>query len=233
MRIPNLRPLTDSKLFWQRMVLYSKRLSPRLRWQEAAGFEDVWPAARERTVVDEGSAHMLFQLARHASKLEGMFAEVGVYRGGTAKLLAGIADRAGRELHLFDTFAGMPETDRARDLHTAGDFADTSLAGVQAFLAGHRSPKFHQGEFPGTVPAAGVEAAKFSLVHVDADIASSVGACCEFFYPRLVPGGVMIFDDYGHTSCPGAKTATDGFFADKPEPVLHLLTSQALIVKLP
>jgi O-methyltransferase len=231
MRIPNLRPLTDSKLFWQRMVLYSKRLSPRLRWQEAAGFEDVWPAARERTVVDEASAQMLFQLARHASKLGAPFAEVGVYRGGTAKLLAGIADRAGRELHLFDTFAGMPETDQRRDLHTAGDFADTSLAGVQTFLAGHHSPRFHQGEFPGT--AKGLEDARFALVHVDADIASSVGACCEFFYPRLVPGGVMIFDDYGHTSCPGAKSATDAFFAGKPEPVMHLVTSQALILKLP
>ncbi|HSO37329.1 MAG TPA: TylF/MycF/NovP-related O-methyltransferase [Labilithrix sp.] len=231
MRIPNLRPLTDSKLFWQRMVLYSKRLSPRLRWQAAAGFDDVWPAARERTVVEEGAAHMLFQLARHASKLDGMFAEVGVYRGGTAKLLAGIADRAGRELHLFDTFAGMPETDRTRDLHTAGDFSDTSLAAVQSFLAAHRSPKFHQGEFPGT--ATSLADARFSLVHVDADIASSVAACCEFFYPRLVPGGVMVFDDYGQTSCPGAKSATDAFFADKPEPVLHLLTSQAMVLKLP
>ena len=231
MRIPNLRPLTDSKLFWQRMVLYSKRLRPRLRWQEAAGFEETWPAARERTVVEEPSAHMLFQLARHASKLEGAFAEVGVYRGGTAKLLAGITDRAGRELHLFDTFAGMPETDQARDLHTAGDFADTSLEGVQRFLAGHRSPTFHQGYFPAT--AKGLEDRSFALVHVDADIASSVGACCEFFYPRLVPGGVMIFDDYGQTSCPGAKSATDAFFADKPEPVLHLVTSQALVLKLP
>ena len=231
MRIPNLRPLTDSKLFWQRMVLYSKRLSPRLRWQEAAGFEDVWPAARERTVVEEPSAHMLFQLARHASKLEGAFAEVGVYRGGTAKLLAGITDRAGRELHLFDTFAGMPETDQARDLHTAGDFSDTSLEAVQRFLAGHTSPTFHQGYFPAT--AKGLEDTKFALVHVDADIASSVGACCEFFYPRLVPGGVMIFDDYGQTSCPGAKSATDEFFASKPEPVLHLVTSQAMILKLP
>jgi O-methyltransferase len=66
---------------------------------------------------------MLYQLARHASRLDGNFAEIGVYRGGTAKLLANITDGAKRELHLFDTFDGMPDTD-SRDLHTAGDFAE-------------------------------------------------------------------------------------------------------------
>jgi len=230
MKIRDLRKLSDPNLLWQKAVLYSKRLSPRLRWQAAAGFDDVWPASRKRTLVDEPRAHMLLQLARHASKLDGMFAEIGVYRGGTAKLLANITDAAKRELHLFDTFAGMPETD-ARDLHVAGDFADTSLADVQRFLKGHSSVQFHQGEFPAT--SGPVEDTRFSLVHVDVDIASSVEACCRFFYPRLVPGGVMVFDDYGFTSCPGAKAATDAFFADKPEPVLHLLTSQAIVLKLP
>jgi O-methyltransferase len=231
MKIRDLRKLTtDKAALWQRAILYSKRLAPRLRWQAAAGFSDLWPAARRRTLVDEARAHMLFQLARHASNLDGHFAEIGVYRGGTAKLLAHVADSAKRELHLFDTFAGMPETD-ARDLHVAGDFADTSLAQVQRFLAGHPSATFHPGEFPGTSDP--VTDKRFSLVHVDVDIASSVEACCVFFYPRLVPGGVMVFDDYGFTSCPGAKLATDAFFADRPEPVLHLLTSQALIVKLP
>lgn len=230
MKMRVLRQMTEPRALWQRLVLYSKRLSPQLRWQEAAGFEDLWPASRKRTVVLEGSAHMLYQLARHASRLDGDFAEIGVYRGGTAKLLANITDRAKRELHLFDTFDGMPETD-SRDLHTAGDFADTSLADVKRFLADHGSVHFHQGLFPDT--AGPVKEKRFALVHVDVDIASSVEACCEFFYPRLVPGGVMVFDDYGMTSCPGAKLATDTFFADKQEPVMHLLTSQAVVLKLP
>ncbi len=230
MKLRDLSRLGDARALWQRAVLYSKRLSPRLRWQEAGAFATLWPAASTRTLVDEARAHMLYQLARHASCLDGQMAEIGVYRGGTAKLLAHVADGAERELHLFDTFAGMPQTD-ARDLHVAGDFADTSLVDVQRFLAGHASVRFHQGEFPGT--AGSVTSARFSLVHVDVDIASSVDACCAFFYPRVVPGGVMVFDDYGFTSCPGAKTATDAFFEDKPETVLHLLTSQAIVVKLP
>jgi O-methyltransferase len=162
--------------------------------------------------------------------LDGAFAEIGVYRGGTATLLAHLTDRSRRQLHLFDTFAGMPETDE-RDLHIAGDFADTSLAEVKWFLGHHTSVRFHQGEFPST--SSPVEHERFALVHVDVDIATSVEACCAFFYPRMVQGGVMVFDDYGFTSCPGAKTATDAFFADKREPILHLSTSQAVVFKLP
>jgi predicted O-methyltransferase YrrM len=211
------------------MVLYSKVLVPRLRWQDVEDFPALWPAASKRTLVDEARAHTLYQLARHASCLEGGFAEIGVYRGGTASLLAHVADAKGRELHLFDTFEGMPETDVSRDLLGRGDFADTSLSEVKRFLASYRSPVFHQGEFPKT--AGPIEDKRFSLVHCDADIASSVEACCEFFYPRLVPGGVIIFDDYGFTSTPGAKATADAFFADKKEPVLHLVTAQAIAIK--
>ena len=230
MKLRDLARLREPGRLWQRALLYSKRLSPRLRWQEAGAFSEVWPAASTRTLVDEPRAHTLYQLARHASCLDGAMAEIGVYRGGTAKLLAHVADAAGRRLHLFDTFAGMPATDVDRDLHLAGDFADTSLADVERFLAGHPSVAIHPGAFPDT--AGPVEDARFSLVHVDVDIASSVEACCAFFYPRMVPSGVMVFDDYGFTSCPGAKQATDKFFSDKRERVLHLTTSQAIVIKL-
>lgn len=229
MRLKDLRRLRDPQRLWQRLVLYSKRLSPRLRWQAVGDFERLWAIAQTRSLADEARAQTLYQLARHASRIGGAMAEIGVYRGGTAKLLSAIADDAGRELHLFDTFAGMPETDLARDLHAAGDFADTSLESVKQFLASHRAPRFHQGEFPKT--AAPVEQLRFTFVHVDVDIAPAVEACCEFFYPRLVPGGILLFDDYGFTSCPGAKSAADAFFADKPELVLHLVTSQAMVIK--
>jgi predicted O-methyltransferase YrrM len=229
MRLRDLPRLRDRGRLWQRLSLYSKVLVPRIPWQEVGDFPRLWPESSKRTLVDEARAQTLYQLARHASRLEGAMAEIGVYRGGTANLLACVADGAGRTLHLFDTFAGMPETDVKRDLLGAGDFADTSLDQVKRFLRAYKSPDFHQGEFPST--AKGLEGERFSLVHCDADIASSVEACCEFFYPRLVPGGVIVFDDYGFTSTPGAKTASDAFFADKPEPLLHLVTSQAIAFK--
>lgn len=230
MRLRDFGRLRDPRRLRQRLSLYSKLLSPKLRWQDVGDFPRLWPEASKRTLVDEPRAQMLYQLARHASRLDGHFAEVGVFRGGTAKLLAHVADETGRKLHLFDTFEGMPETDVDLDLLGAGDFANTSLQMVERFLKPHHSVVFHKGFFPATGET--VVGEKFSLVHCDADIASSVAACCEFFYPRLRPGGVLVFDDYGHTSTPGAKTAADAFFADKREPILHLVTAQAIAIKL-
>jgi O-methyltransferase len=229
MRLRDIPRLRDPRQLLNRLRLYKNVLTPRIDWREVESFPSLWAASKRRTLVDERRAHTLYQLARHASCLEGSFAEVGVFKGGTAHLLADICDRTGTKLHLFDTFQGMPKTDVEADLLGEGDFANTSIDDVKRFLASHTSPIFHQGEFPGT--AQGLEGERFSLAHCDADIAASVEACCTFFYPRLVKGGVIVFDDYGFTSTPGAKQVSDAFFADKPEPLLHLVTGQAIAIK--
>jgi O-methyltransferase len=90
---------------------------------------------------------------------------------------------------------------------------------------------FYPRFFPDT--AGPVRANVFSLVHCDADIYQSVKASCEFFYPRLVGGGAMVFDDYGFNTCPGAKQAVDEFFAGLPEQPVYLPTGQAFVVKRP
>lgn len=56
--------------------------------------------------------------------------------------------------------------------------------------------------------------------------------CCKFFYPRMERGGVMIFDDYGFVSCPGAKMGVDKFFLDKAENPTYLPTGQCVVFKL-
>ncbi len=59
----------------------------------------------------------------------------------------------------------------------------------------------------------------------------SVLDCCQFFYPWLVSGGMMVFDDPGFADCAGAKIAVDEFFTDKEEFPIHLATGQVLVVK--
>jgi O-methyltransferase len=198
-------------------------------WNTDAGFLRVMEGVAGRTLVDPVRCYMLWQQARSTAPLGGEVAEVGVYRGGTARLLARTVQPTGRTVHLFDTFAGMPAVDAARDLHREGDFAETSLDEVRAFLAGSPNVRFYPGFFPQT--AEPVRDTRFSFVHVDVDIYPSVRDCCAFFYPRLLPGGVMIFDDYGFLSCPGARQAVDEFFADKPETPCYLPTAQCMVVR--
>lgn len=73
---------------------------------------------------------------------------------------------------------------------------------------------------------------RIAFAHIDLDIYQSILDSCRFIYPRLSPGGVIVFDDYGFMSCPGAREAVDRFFADKLEIPLVLPTGQAIVIKL-
>ena len=171
----------------------------------------------------------LYQMALRTQKLEGEIAELGVYRGGSAKLIATL--KGDKALHLFDTFAGMPAVRPDLDRHRAGDFADTSLEAVQRYLSGCSGVFFHKGFFPDSARELGRTPIRFSFVHLDVDIYESTKAGLEFFYPRMVKGAVIISHDYRSVRCRGVKQAYDEFFTDKPEPVIELWKTQCLMVK--
>ncbi len=201
-------------------------------WLGFGAFGPLLDRVRPRTLVSPDRIFMLYSLARQARALEGEFWECGVYRGGTARLLAEtIAGGPPREtrprLRLFDSFSGMRVTDAARDRHQPGDFADTSLESVQAFVEHREFVEFHRGWIPETF--VGLEGARIALAHVDVDLYRSVLDCCRFLVPRMVRGGFIVFDDYGFASCPGARQAVDESFADRPEVPLVLPTGQALV----
>jgi O-methyltransferase len=201
--------------------LFNPWLMP--EWRERLRADD------SRSLLPLQAKYVLYCLALDASRrCSGELAECGVYKGGTAKLLAELAQE--RSLHLFDTFSGMPETDPAKDIHKAGDFADTSLESVRNYLAGHANVTFHPGLIPQSLLP--LNDRVFSFVHIDLDIYSAIKSSCEFFYPRLQSGAVLVFDDYGYPSCPGARLAVDEFFADKLEAKLVLPTAQCVVHKI-
>lgn len=53
----------------------------------------------------------------------------------------------------------------------------------------------------------------------------------EFFYNRVVSGGIILCDDYGFAICPGAKRAFDEYMQDKCENIIHFPTGQGFIMK--
>jgi O-methyltransferase len=199
-------------------------------WESESDFMEQFSQAQPATLLLAIECYHLYQLIKQSSSLAGDFAEVGVYRGGTAQILAHHAQHLKKELHLFDTFTGMPDTDPQKDWHKKGDFSDTSLEAVRARIPAFDGLHFHQGFFPAT--ASPIADKQFSVVHIDVDIYNSVKDCCEFFYPRIVQGGILLFDDYGRPTCPGAKLAVDEFFADKPEYRFYLHTGQCFVHKL-
>ena len=203
------------------------RPNPIHLWRTDPEFSELYRGVERHTLVDRRRAFMLFQWARQAALLEGHVAEVGVYRGGTARLIARIFAGAGKRVLLFDTFAAMPETDSPDDFVRAGDFGDTSLEAVRAVFEGSPHVEIIAGRFPETAKEVSDE--RFCFVHVDVDMYRSVHDCCEFFFPRLVPGGVMIFDDYGFLSTRSARSAVDQYFEGRMERPIYLPTGQCLV----
>src|SRR5215211_3091997 len=115
-------------------------------------------------------------------------AEFGVYRGATARILADVAamKAPGVQLHLFDTFAGMPG-DAAYsyddEVYRPGDLGDVDIKAVRALVEVEGvEPVLHVGSFAETLPGADVDT--LSLTHVDADLYDSIVEACDWAFPR-------------------------------------------------
>ncbi len=173
-------------------------------------------------------------MAGQALRADGDLMEAGVFRGGTARLLreamAAAPDLArGRRLVLFDSFEGMARASGDLDRHRAGDFADTSLEAVRAVMGDEPLVEYRKGWIPESF--AGLEARRWCFAHIDLDLHQSIADSLAYLWSRLSPGGVVVFDDYGLASCPGARRAVDEFFAERPEKPLALMTGQAIVFK--
>lgn len=200
-------------------------------WRTDTEFVVLYEMCRSRSLLDMRRAFVLYQFAKFSAALPGALAEVGVYRGASAKLMLRATDET-KPFWGFDTFVGLPPTNATLDpFWSENDLSDTSIEEVQAFVA---SPQAHliQGIFPTTANAI-PEGLRFSLVHIDVDIYEAARDCCNYFYQHLSPYGLIVFDDYGLLSCPGVQKAVDDFFADKPTKPIYLPSGQAVFINLP
>lgn len=200
-------------------------------WKADRDFLNRYQEVAKYSLLAAPRCWVLYSAIKQALQVNGELWECGVFRGGTAYLLKLLRDgsSASKTVRLFDSFTGMPKTDDVKDVHQAGDFGDTSLAAVQS-VVGTDGVEYHAGFIPQTFEGLSVD--RIAFAHVDLDLHAAILESCKFIYPRLIKGGVVVFDDYGFPSCPGARIAVDDFFKDKPEFPLVLPTGQALIHKL-
>ncbi len=209
---------------------YKPYFSPWLGYGEFKPFVE---AAEKYTLVTADRCYVLFTLGKQALKLGGEFWECGVYKGGTAILLAKViaeyGKTSGTKLHLFDTFEGMPDVNAQKDWHKSGDFKDTSEEAVRARVGNFDLVVTHKGFIPQTFNE--LEGSTISFAHIDVDIYQSILDSLNFIYPRLMSGGFIVFDDYGFPTCPGARQAVDEFFSGKPEQPLAMPSGQAVVFK--
>jgi hypothetical protein len=162
--------------------------------------------AAGRSALSSNKLAVLRREVLRTNRLAGDVAEFGVWQGGSAALLRRYAAE-GATLRLFDTFAGMPTDDVESGGHRRGDFADCDAASIAALIP---DAILHPGFFPDSAPPD----ALYRFAHVDCDIRQSVEAALSYFVPRMTPGGVMVFDDYGWWKCPGVQAALSARYGD-------------------
>lgn len=129
------------------------------------------------------------------TKASGHYLEFGVFTGGTIRFMANRLRKnpATRNavLHGFDSFEGLPE-----------DWSGFNLGG-RAFDVGGRLPtvptnvRLHKGWFENSVPAwLSAHAGPVAFMHIDCDLYSSTKTIFELLLPRMVPGTIILFDEY-------------------------------------
>jgi len=177
--------------------------------------------------------HVTQWAGSHAMQLGGDFVECGVNRGFlSASVMSYLNFKSlhDRKFFLFDTYSGLvdalvTEEDAAAYRHPYADCYDFV---VDSFK-----------EYPNVVIVKGVVPDSLRTVEIDRVAYLSIDMNCvqpeiaamEYFWPRLVAGGIVIIDDYGFSGHEAQKRAADKFAASVGAKILSLPTGQGLLLK--
>jgi O-methyltransferase len=177
---------------------------------------------RYRTAL---SNDRMFMIDQYSTNMQDQFpdapmAEFGVYKGGVTRMLL---DK-GNRVFAFDTFEGIRKSDKSIDEHEDGDY-DASGSNVEEYIKDAIMIK-------GTIPSSLNNFRNhqgYSFCHIDLDVYMPTIEALVFAYTNLLPGGIIICDDYGMETCKGVKDAIDTCdFKNK----IYLPTGQMIIQKL-
>tara|TARA_Y100000031_G_scaffold103504_1_gene113665 strand:- start:145360 stop:146136 length:777 start_codon:yes stop_codon:yes gene_type:complete len=201
------------------------------------GFIDLYKKYHEFSMVKWPGLYTAYRAANYikAHKIEGDIVECGVWKGGCTAILAEILkdEKAPRDFYLYDTYEGMSaptEVDRSMSTNISANklyhqydeqWSVGSLDTVKQVMGetGYEPRKLHyvKGKVEDTIPKTIPK--KIALLRLDTDWYESTKHELEHLYDLLVPGGVLIIDDYG--SWAGSKKAVEEFFKDRPMPFMN------------
>ncbi len=169
------------------------------------------------------------RMLERSRDVDGDIVECGVSIGHGTLYFMLLSELMGKERQIygFDSFQGFPAPTEA-DLKADGAYqvSQGTLASplemVSKVLLDGRVPErliannLHlvRGYFENSLPNYD---GHIALLHLDCDLFDSYTCCLNLLYDKVVPGGLIMFDEYEDPHYPGAKTAVDAFFSNRPE----------------
>jgi hypothetical protein len=218
-------------------------LQGRIGFDQEADIKQAILKVRNNAMISFEGLATLWQQVRYLDRYEipGSLVECGVCRGGSVGMMA-LAHlfsrpRPTRELHLFDSFEGLPEPNAELDgqaavaysgnrgsglLQPVGQCVGTLEENRQLLERTIAYPRnlihYHVGWFQQTIPQDVRNLGDVALLRLDGDWYESTKVCLTHLYPKVVKRGVVIIDDYGCWE--GCRRAVDEFLAGLDTPVL-------------
>jgi hypothetical protein len=217
-----------------------------LELYDACMRESDTPVSAWKTFARIQGAANLARYFLHSLALDGARAECGVFQGFSALFVCRAAALAtgrfgGEDFHLIDSFEGFPQP-QAEDFiplrrgsetgsapaFKAGDAA-VSFEAVRGVLRDFPGVRFHRGFIPQVLSH--LPDTRWAFVHIDVDLFEPTRASLEYFYPRMVKGGVIVCDDYGSKLFPGARKAWESYCQATDLAFVTLETGQSVLIK--
>lgn len=199
-------------------------------WMEDEVFLQEYKKFDKQNLHSADRKYFLYSLLSLVQNIEGDTVECGVFEGASSWLICKKNQDSNKKHYIFDSFEGL-----SKPLDIDGQYwHEGALSSREEKVKENLAPflnniTIHKGWIPSRFHEIGNS--RFSFVHIDVDLYQPTLDSLNFFYPKLVKGGIILCDDYGFSSCPGATKAFDEYMSNKPESIIHVPTGQGFIIK--
>jgi O-methyltransferase len=206
---------------------------------EDKDFARAYKAAEKATGLKlhaEWRTHTVLWAARQCITLDGDFVECGVNRGFFSRAIIEYLDfsKSKKMFYLLDTFEGMPTgyaTTEEKKINDPEKWKyDNVYNYVKKTFKKYKNVRIIKGEVPGTLKS--VRTGKVAYLSLDMNSMKPEIAAAEYFWDKIVPGGIIVLDDYAYDIMyEEQRKAFDRFAKERNTQVLTLATGQGLIIK--
>jgi len=164
--------------------------------------------------------YLLSKLIKEAPISDGEVSECGCWKGLSAYIIAAELKKRNykNKFYIFDSFEGLSKLDKQDEIKDKNNFDENEIRKYFAYSLDRVKKNLEEFKdmmviYKGWIPSTFKEVEKktFSFVHIDVDLYKPILDSFNFFWPKMTKGGIILFDDYGSMSFPGAKLAVDEF----------------------
>ena len=204
-------------------------------WLADEQFLNIYNQIQNNTLVDIFRCYELFTLVKQASKLKnGSLIEIGVFKGGTGAIISKQAElnNINEKVYLCDTFNGVVKSSKYDPDYNNGEHKATKKV-VKTLLQNMniQNTVILEGIFPDDTGKQ-IQNLQFRFCHIDVDVYKSAKDIIDWIWPKMVIGGIIVYDDYGFSTCKGIATQVEEQINLEDRIIIHNLNGHAIIIKI-